>query len=41
MENNCKHIWRYYDGCLGYESYICLKCGIDYNDIKEDDINGV
>ena len=27
-------IFRYYDGCLGYESFICSKCGMDINDLK-------
>jgi len=26
--------WKYYDGCLGYESLVCAKCGLDVNDIK-------
>lgn len=25
----------YYDGCLGYESYTCSKCGTDINDIYQ------
>lgn len=33
--NSCAHVWRYYSGCLGYESEICVKCGLDYNDKKE------
>ena len=32
---SCVHEWALYDGCLGYESLVCLKCGIDKNDLKE------
>lgn len=32
----CAHpSWKYYSGCLGYESSVCTECGIDWND-KED-----
>jgi len=30
-----RHEFIFYDGCLGYASYICLKCGCDINDLKE------
>lgn len=30
-----KHEWAFYDGCIGYESLVCLKCGIDINDLKD------
>lgn len=29
-----KHDWKYYNGCLGYESYKCNVCGIDQNDLR-------
>jgi len=29
-----KHEWVYYDGALGYESYVCKICGIDQNDLR-------
>jgi hypothetical protein len=25
--------FKYYDGCLGYESFVCICCGMDINDI--------
>lgn len=31
---NCKHDWKYYDGCLGYESFLCRLCGVDVNDLN-------
>ena len=27
-----EHKWTYYDGCLGYESFVCSVCGRDIND---------
>ena len=33
--NKCQHEWVLYNGCIGYESLVCLKCGIDKNDLKE------
>jgi len=24
--------FKYYDGCLGYESYVCSICNFDIND---------
>jgi len=27
-----EHKWTYYDGCLGYESFICAICKKDIND---------
>lgn len=27
------HEWAFYDGCLGYESLVCLICGVDVNDL--------
>ena len=30
----CNGKWKYYNGCLGYESFKCEKCGFDINDIK-------
>ena len=29
-----KHIWEYYHGMLGYESYVCKICGTDIKDLK-------
>lgn len=29
------HVWKYYDGWLGYESFVCELCGIDENDLQE------
>lgn len=26
------HVWKYYDGALGYESMVCSVCGIDIAD---------
>ena len=31
----CQHKWVLYDGSIGYESLVCLKCGIDKNDLRE------
>lgn len=28
----CERKFNYYDGCLGYESYVCSVCGWDIND---------
>lgn len=25
--------WKYYDGCLGYESLVCPQCNLDVRDI--------
>lgn len=35
---NCKQEknFVYYDGCLGYESFVCEKCGKDINDIEKE-----
>lgn len=32
-----KHNWVFYNGCLGYESLVCSVCGIDINDLNEDE----
>ena len=29
----CTHVWKWHDGCLGYESQVCTKCGVDINDL--------
>ena len=34
--NKClcgNNLFKFYDGCLGYESFICTKCGKDINDL--------
>ncbi len=31
-----KHVWKFYDGALGYESQVCEICHIDINDLKGD-----
>jgi len=31
---DCKHEWKYYDGCLGYESEKCTKCNVDIKDLN-------
>jgi uncharacterized protein (DUF983 family) len=31
---HCGGEWKWYDGCLGYESLVCKKCGLDIQDIR-------
>ena len=31
----------YYDGCLGYESFVCAVCGWDINDIPKELKGGI
>ena len=31
----CAHEWRYYHGVLGYETELCTRCGVDWNDLQE------
>lgn len=30
----CVHEWHYYDGWLGYESYVCGKCNVGINELE-------
>lgn len=30
----CGGSWRYYNGCLGYESLVCEVCRFDIKEIK-------
>jgi hypothetical protein len=38
LQKHCKHEeWYFYEGALGYETMKCKKCGIDENDLREND----
>lgn len=30
----CNGQWKFYNGGLGYESFVCNQCGFDVNNIK-------
>ena len=30
-----RHQWEWYDGMLGYQSRVCSKCGVDWNDLQK------
>jgi hypothetical protein len=32
---NHVHVWRFYDGALGYQSYTCKVCGIDQAELRD------
>lgn len=31
-KEQCEHDFRFYEGCIGYESWVCSKCGLDINE---------